>query len=371
MNRLIQFFKQNKSPLVYIKVIITFIILLVGFHGTIWNLYTKELLRPSYPFYAGDLSRISYQASSLHLRKVKDITLSKKHINMYNYKGEPATIITIGDSFSDGGAKGKNAFYQDYISSKYDINILNILPKDTDTDFIKIIITLLENNLLHEMKTKVIILESIERYAIKRFSSDINWNNFESKKEFFQRFKNPIKKQYKESGITFINNGNYKYISNTLLYNLSTSPYLYKHIYQADLEIPLFTVRADDSLLFYYEDVKNIPNSTQANLERLNLNLNYLAKRLNEHDIRLVFMPVVDKYNLYYPYIKDNNLPKSKFFELLEPLEKEYYFVNTKILLRDLLPQTKDLYYADDTHWNYTASQHIIQSIPFKELLQE
>ncbi len=78
-------------------------------------------------------------------------------------------------------------------------------------------------------------------------------------------------------------------------------------------------------------------------------------------------MPAVDKYNLYGEYIISNKYKKSIFFEELEKLSKEYYFINTKeILLDELEKGVKDLYFSDDTHWNYKSSAVIFKNLIFK-----
>ena len=82
-------------------------------------------------------------------------------------------------------------------------------------------------------------------------------------------------------------------------------------------------------------------------------------------------MPAVNKYSLYSSFIANNPFPNSKFFEYLRPLSKAYYFIDTKSILTPLLPEVKDLYYADDTHWNYTAAEEVIQQTPFHALTEQ
>jgi hypothetical protein len=372
MQSIFSFFNKTHSSKSYIKIILLITIILISFHGITWLTSTKQLLDTPYPYYAGDLSRISYQPNSLNLRKVSESTLEKKHISINEWHGKSVPILTIGDSFSNDGAKGKNSFYQDYISTKTNLDVLNITPSSKYPDFLETVLILLHNNLLKEMNTKVIILESVERYAIDRFSSDFNWDVKVSKEEFLNIYKNAKTPKYKETGITFINNGNYKFILNSLLYNLSKKPIKRNDVYKGKLNKDFFSVKEKNTLLFYHEDVKKIPNATIEKITKLNNNLNHLALILKKHDIKLVFMPAVDKYNLYYPYITNNNLPKSSFFELLRGLKKEYYFVDTKSILQELIEDNvKDVFYADDTHWSYKASKHIVSKIDFDKLLTQ
>lgn len=79
-------------------------------------------------------------------------------------------------------------------------------------------------------------------------------------------------------------------------------------------------------------------------------------------------MATTDKYDLYYDFIVDNPYPKNYLFDLLRETPKEYYFVDTKTILLEALKRgEKDIYYADDTHWSYRASEIISQDSIFKE----
>jgi hypothetical protein len=83
-------------------------------------------------------------------------------------------------------------------------------------------------------------------------------------------------------------------------------------------------------------------------------------------------MPAVDKYNLYRPYITSNKYKESIFFEELSMLDKKYTFINTKEILSDLLGKgIKDIFYADDTHWSYKASEAIVNSNSYNNILLE
>ena len=371
MESIYTFFTKTKSSKLFIHVIISILIIFLIFHLTIWNLFTKQLLNTQEGYYIGDLSRLSYQSESVFIRKLNDIDLVKKHIEIDEWHGEKAEIITIGDSFSNGIAKGKNPYYQDYIANKLNITVLNIAPSPPYPNFMARINSLLNNGFLKKAKTKIIILESIQRKCIDRFAQNINWNYLLSQDNFIKSYKNRKEIPYKEEGIIFINDGNYKFITNSFFYKLSKEPLERSFTYQATLDHDMFSVKASNSLLFYYEDITKSILSTSDNINKLNNNINKLAKRLDKQGIKLFFMPVVDKYNLYYPYILNNNLPKSTFFELLEPLKKNYYFINTKKILKKYINNEIDLYYPDDTHWTNRASEYIIKSIHFNNNIKK
>lgn len=364
MKIIFNIFNTKLSFYKFVKILITIITSLTIFHFTIWNIFTKQLLDPPSNYLVGDLARLSYRISSICLRKVNDINLSKKHIEIQNWIGEEIPIVSFGDSFSNGGGYGKNAYYQDYIATYTHYNTLNIPPNNFGPIGLEVAIVLHNNGMLKKMKTKMIIVESIERYAVERYGTDINWSINLEENKFLTNYKNVKKEPYREYGITFINNTNYKFVKNKFISKFVKLPHKFSKVYIAELTKQLFSVKASNELLFFHHDISKIQNSTKKNIEKLNKNLNHLAKILKEDGVTLLFMPIVDKYNLYYPYIKNNTLPESHFFELLRPLKKEYKLIDTKNILRHLLKKcVKDVYYADDTHWNNIASQEVVKYI--------
>jgi hypothetical protein len=98
----------------------------------------------------------------------------------------------------------------------------------------------------------------------------------------------------------------------------------------------------------------------------MNDNLNRLSDILEAKGIKLYFMPVVDKYNLYSEFIIDNRHPKSTFFEQLRPLPRRYTLIDTKEILLERLKQgEKEIFHSDDTHWTWRASQAIFETVLF------
>ena len=80
-------------------------------------------------------------------------------------------------------------------------------------------------------------------------------------------------------------------------------------------------------------------------------------------------MPVVDKYDLYSPFIKEKQYEASQFFELLRPLEKDYVFIDSKAKLEPLVQEgQKDIFYVDDTHWTYRAAEAVLDDFPMQTL---
>ncbi len=139
-----------------------------------------------------------------------------------------------------------------------------------------------------------------------------------------------------------------------------------KKVYRRELSSPMFTVKDAKKLLFIGEDIFNISSVSNDNVKLINDNLNFLAEYLKKRGIKLCFMPVVDKYDLYSEFITGNPYPKNTFFEELRSLPKSYMFVDTKaILLEEVRKGEKDIFYADDSHWTCKAERLIFEKVKF------
>lgn len=350
----------------FLKYFIFILIIFVMYHLEIWYFYTSKIFSRDDNLYIGDLGRISYQINSLHPRKLEH-TLSKKLLNYNNTNNQKIDIITVGDSFSNAGSGGLNPYYQDYLGTLYNKNILNII-KLTDNKHrpFELIITLYNNGWLKEHKPEMIIIQSIERLVHSRFSKKFDFSS-----EYFNT--KSITTEYKTNNLdtpklSFISIANYKFISNMITFDIRNKKN--KNIAKVTLNKNLFSPKNyQNKLLFYFDDVKNINNDVES-IKLINYNFNKLSSLLKILDIKLVFMPSVDKYDLYSDFITNNHYPINNFFDTIRPLKKEYYFIDTKAILIPLLKQNiKDVFYADDTHWSYKASETITKCKVFRNNL--
>lgn len=340
------------------------IILVCSFHAVIYFMYVHKVF-PESPMTIGDLGRMSYATDLLDLRENK-IDLKKLHLESNEYKDDnEIEMITIGDSFSNGGGGGLNSYYQDYIATEFNLNVLNI--KGT-SNFMEIASLLLNSGQLDNMKTRYVLIESVQRFALQRFA--INNIDFE-KSEIYPLTKQEDNKNVKKASdsVGIINNLNLNALSYNLKFKMNGYGKISSSIYREKLNQNLFSIKIGNELLFYYEDLKFIEQESKERIELLNDNFNKLSHALAKKNIKLIFMPAVDKYNLYRPYIVSNIYNESIFFEYLETLPKDYIFINTKkILSKELEKGEKDIFYVDDTHWSYKASKTIIKDESFKNI---
>jgi hypothetical protein len=348
----------------FVIVLLTF--LLVNY--LIWKNFTESLLTMKYD--GGDLARLAYLTGSRDYRlKVNDLPV--KHIEMHEYTGQPIDVMTIGDSFSQGGGGGRNSFYQDYIASYNNFTVLNVFryPTDDLVAFFAPLSTLkvlMESGYLDIIKPKVVLIESVERFCVQRYAvpaSKKKADSLEKVREYYSK-QNIHMDAFPK--VSFINNGNFKYVYYNLLYKLSFNPMKRKVLF-ARLNRPLFSVKYSDKLLFLREDIDNLKYQNADTLRRLNDTLNETAEALERKGIKLYFMPIVDKYDLYSDYIIDNPYPKGIFFEELRKLPRSYRLIDTRaILAPELAAGVKDVYYADDTHWSWKAAEKIFSSVKFE-----
>lgn len=313
------------------------------------------------PNYIGDLGRTSYAIDSLSTR-VEKYTLSRRHFNANNWKNESIDVLTIGDSFSNGGGGGKNPYYQDYLATSLNINVLNIQNINSDFSYIDTIRFLHQKKWLQKVKPKAILIEVVVRESLrdvppkykKPFLQDISTTNI-LKANSTAHFPQPL----------WINTANYKAPYYYIRYHYSVRAK--KEIYRLPLIKDLFTAKDHNHLLVYHDDLNNLPNFNQSSIQNLNSELNLLAEELKKDNITLIFMPVVDKYDLYYDYILNYaQYPENPFFSLLRSEPKKYLFIDTKAILQSMLNNNiQDLYYPDDTHWSYKASEKIVKDQAF------
>jgi len=344
------------------------ILVSILFHFIAWNTISKYALIVNNMIYTGDIARVIYKLDSIYHRPSyldkNASTLQIRHLDMRDIHHTQVDIITIGDSFSNAAVQGINPYYQDYIATLNNLKVLNINPF---TNYNEIIYILNNSGLLDELKPKAIILESVERAAILRYTQPYNKETSMDKHilvKSLKDYKNPF--IHKESNIKFINDHNFI----AVYYNIRMHYNKYQE-YSSDIVMELkqdfFSVKASRDLLFLKDDIKHIPLSNPVSVNIVNDYMNNLAIMLRKKGISLYFMPAVDKYDLYSKYLINNPYPKSIFFEELRKLPKKYKLIDTKaILSEELKKEKKDIFYPDDTHWSFKASEAIFKKVKFE-----
>jgi hypothetical protein len=340
----------------------------VLFHFVTWKCFTEDLLTDTYE--GGDLSRLGYLPGSKHYRNTS-VDLPRRHLKMKDYLGQPVDMLTIGDSFSIGGGRGRNPYYQDYIATFSNISVMNVTPYPTDDlvmgcSPLSTLAVLDNSGYLDIIKPRYVLIESLETLVPARFGRPFAWGWTDSLADVIRHYEGVTGDWPGLPKHSFINSGNLDFYWRNLMYFFSDSAFGHS-VHQFKLNRSLFNVRKDDDLLVFQYDLRITPFMTVEKVSEINETVNEIAEVLARKGIRLVFMPVVSKFNLYGEYIIDNPYPKNMFFEKLRPLPKKYLFIDTKeILQEELRKGEKDIFFADDSHWSWKASRAIFEKVRFR-----
>ena len=304
----------------------------------------------------GDLSRIENFFTTEPI--THQASYFKRHTEFQNYIKSSSTknfdVITIGDSFSNGQG---GCFYQDYLTDKYNLEILNIQMGEFNS--LEMLYALDYSGWLDELKPRFAILESVERACNESFGlREIKLNDDKLKLSHEQIFKmtnsKDNKTDFKKIFPSVMVKANIKFLRANFSRLKNLNPYITK------LNQPMFTNPGQEDLLLFLDgDLGYLEKPFNA--EQINKNFNDAEKYFASKGVKIIFMPCVDKFNLYYPYIENNKYPhENNFFDEIEKLDKNYTLINTKKILRKLLAQgEKDVYWLDDTHWSWKAQQAV------------
>lgn len=330
----------------------------------IWKIYVENLLNPRKNRVVGDLARVGY-IPDVAIWKAELVDLPRTHIEGRDFKGENVDLMTIGDSCSNGGGGGKNPYYQDYIASKNNVTVLNISPYK-DENMLNTLVILCNSGWFDKYRVKNILIESIERGCITQFSEKIDFNKYDSLQNV-ENYLEHYKWKNTPPDLNFINTGNFKFVLFNLFFNrpekLKNGTVTPSGIVLRVLSEDLFSGIEGNKFLCYIMDIQHISLCNEQSIAKLNYNLNVMAAMLRTKGIKLYFMPLVDKYDLYADYIIDNQYPKSHFFEMLTKVKKEYRCIDTKGLLSELLKDNqKDVFWQDDSHCTFAAWKKIFDN---------
>lgn len=356
---------MNHKKFSYIFIIT--MVFFVCFHCIAWQ-KTKKILAVPNSYQVGDVARLAYDTDIAVVKKLENINLKKRHQWLSGKNPKKVDMLTFGDSFTRGGAGGKNPYFQDYIATYNDLNILHVNNYRSHYTCVQTLLILLNSGYLDKIKPKYIILESAEKYCTKRLAVDLNFNQTDTIKKIEKYYKlypqKPVNGQTFKK-LEFINSGNFKHYLYNFLYKFNVRAFISK-VYRFKTNKKIY---GKEYALLYKDEIKNAKNITPAMMDQVNNNLNKIGKLLKEKGIQLYFMPVVDKYNLYHNFYLNNPYPKSKFFKLLRQQDNQHYKIidTDAILEKELKNGTIDLFFYDDTHWTHKASETIFKEMRFEK----
>ncbi|RCW91502.1 alginate O-acetyltransferase AlgX-related protein [Winogradskyella arenosi] len=304
----------------------------------------------------GDLSRIGYLYSKkettedafkdLHIEK-KYTTFSELNLNTKNN----FDVLTIGDSFSEQEAKGYNNFLANNFSVLHMDRFLSENP-------IQKLIELINGDFFHMNQFKYVILQSAERLFVQRTE------NIElSKITDIQTLKYSIANRtnsFSKLSPSFFSDATLKIPITNLQYLIYDKPTFSKTYNVKTNGNNLFTGNKDN-LLFFEDDLKFLVHKNDSSrISKSNVLMNRISQLLEEKNIKLLLLISPDKYDLYYPYIKNKDKFKAPlFFNYYTDLSKDYLYINSIEILRNELNVNKNVYYFNSTHWSPIGAKAI------------
>lgn len=345
----------------YTWIVVGSVVLVLLFNFSIWFFVTQPVLSGNPEI--GDLARMGYVPEIVKADKT-DGNPHEKHYNYWEYAGQKIDIITIGDSFSQGLGGG---YYQDWIVTVTGLTVLNLNEAfwySILNNRIDFIINLLNDGFFDQFRPQYLLIQSVERDSAA-LSTVTDWGSSQRAEEF-RKFLDERKKKsrldvFDKKG--FFNSISFKYLLNKVFY-FSSGHDLSGKVYLLDLNKELFSGESGRKLAFFNNDLKWLKNDVEKIAHDVNTNMNKLADLLKEKGIELLFLPTADKYDLYFDYIVAPPSPRANFFATLRALPKRYHLVDSQKILLNLLENgEKDVYWQDDTHWSWKASQAIANEI--------
>jgi hypothetical protein len=270
-------------------------------------------------------------------------------------------ILTIGDSFSEQEAYG----YKNSLAKRY--TVLHI-DRFISHDPYQTLVALVNGDFFEHYDIGTVILQGVERHATDPVGK-IDLSLKMDKNELDAMIRKHQEKITNSNQVV-----RYEIFSReTILFPLYHLPrFLWCTNYYVNDLVGVFALSSDEffsnasnKLIFLRLDQQVIPkNNDLQNIQALNDILTYISERLAQREIQFLFLPAPDKYSFYYDYLTDKSFSDApRFFDLMDNIEKDYMYINTKQLLNGFVHSHKDLYFYNDSHWSPKGAKLIADEI--------
>ena len=332
----------------------------------------------------------TYQISGGDLNRLGKISFSKKYKKFHessemlyyadladiNIQDRPdIDILIFGDSFCRMGRNG----LPNFLAKENKKTIINV-----NLDYGKLgirnplngIYRFLNCGFFDSTKVRFVLLQNVVRDWNKMLSANENsileYDDLVRKKPYYpvSSYESYIKMYHVEEKLNVLHrykkkiDNSIKYILFNLLYYFDDNAFGLSPIHVFKLKKNFFSER-NNSLLVLGEDITSTRGFNLNISDELNEKLNELAKNLSRKNIKLIFVPAPNKFDIYYPYIDQNHrYNENNYFKLFKNKKKEYIYIDTNELLSNAIKSgEKDLYLADDSHWSYKAAIIVSKNI--------
>jgi hypothetical protein len=405
-------------------ILLSLVLVLIGIISCsfLWDYLSKDFTAEN----EAGLARVGFIPIEATVTPAENITSQK--IDLVKYFENPekydVDLLIIGDSFSQAGR------LPEYMATKSDMQVLAIRSAEVEPagDYtpINLLIALDNGGVIDTIHPDCIILETVPRLVYQE-SKTVNFTSNLTHEElnravfkFYGKKQKPVPgvlknqsvmsnqqnitqnntardtknqlisvdifskdKKWKDPAQNYLEQANGNLINFRQMLVSLVWLQVYDHtyptkkqpqiIYRFYLDTPLFSSERDAYSLYVISGDLSFTNylNDQSWLYKYNHYLNSLEDRLAKKNITFYFMPAVDKFDFYYPRIKNNKYPVNPFYENFENQYKSYYYINTKsILERKLENNQKDIFWLGDTHWSWKAVESIATEISPLERLE-
>ncbi len=354
------------SPRQFVLGFVSAIALFVLLHALTWQFAVRQLLQREDGIVTGNLARLGYISDLVHPRRTQ-VTLPQRHLEAGDLQDQRIDLLTIGDSFSNGGAGGPDPWYQDFIASRWDWKVLNLRGFPGLRNDMDLVRALLRAGLLQEWGVRYVLLESTQRKIASRYADTPSPHELPSRAALIAHYRfgkpRPTQDPVALPDVAWINDGNIKYWWNRIMYHLDDCAFISKTC-RTRLRTRRFSIGDGKDLLFYRGALHAVPRNNADAVQRMNSRLEALADELDRQGIGLIVMPVVTKYELYRPDIADGDYPPDPLFPHWRRLPHRFVLVDTQAILRRAIEAGEvDTFYTDDMHWTPKASRHVTEAL--------
>ena len=280
------------------------------------------------------------------------------------YSLDSASVITLGDSFFNTRIDSftfpreladRIHYGVYYFSNFVDDGLLNPIVYFRNANY-------------KPGKRKVLVLETVERYAVNRMQA---YDTMYNVRDYSTLERIEIKLLKNEDLEYFFRN-------NILIKPLSKiiKKYRYKFFGEIDNRIAYYS--KDPKMLFYEEAVNsNKREKTEESLVQYADKIMDMSKKLKlEYNIDLVYMIIPNKFTIYYDYMNiiynyDQFIPRMQ--KLLAARGVQYIDVYSEFINYRKNSDLKLLYYVGDTHYSAFGKEIVVNATVRKinKLLEE
>lgn len=294
------------------------------------------------PYISGDLDALSMIPFPKEYVK-QDLNFKKKFIDCnYNEIPSDSCILVIGDSFSQSW-DGTTTTYVNYLAEKSNLPIYNLVSDWGENSIYRFL-----HIARKEKLPPIVIIESVEREIKQRFEgTNVNISNAQL---------DSIVDSWGSSNEK-INDSNIKKSQELIRKRF------FKHdsgVKTLSLKYPLFSLDKEKSYqLFIYNGDLDFVFDT-INYTKIISTLKEASTIAKEQKCEIFFLIAADKYDVYYPYIKNNPYPINNTLDSIIYKTNGFNIINSKDTLSIMIEEgVKDVYWCNNTHWSPIGSKAV------------